>query len=650
MNHEHARPGGSDRQDGHGLGQRGGREVPHSASEGADASRSPVPGAAGRTAGEPEEAHADDAGADDRPNRKPTAALDGRSEPAEQIEHEDQDGRDGEDGRDDRAGRDARDDRAGRDERDDRGEQAERGERGEQVEAVAAGAPEGEIVAPGGEVAATGGGAVSRGDEAVSPRSARADDEAEDEAEAEPEEAVEGVTSLHGGDDSAGSSDATEGADPHPTHPDQDAATVRTAPKAVDAGRAAGGAAVRGEAVDAGRKADGAPDALGETEERATPNKPAALQGPAAAKEQAGAGARGDRGLGLDGDLDEQALRSLLQGAVRNLEPAPESLDHLRRAVPARRTRRRQVVVGAVAAVVLGGAAIPALARVTAIGDATHSRPANAASSERTPDPITGGHHGERGPSEKPKQPAKKEDKEKEKGGKKEGAKEKPAERQPPVPQNPAPPNPSSTLAATSPTCVRDQLGDGGSSVGVADAEGRVYGSFRVVNTSADPCSVDGSGVVGAVAQGAANPAGIQVVDHTAGDPATELPPPSATAEQLILQPGQAYEVQYAWIPTPGGGGTGCANNTSSPSPSPTPEEPQKVPAEGEPATDVPGDTAGTGDSSSTGGGGGSEEPAPPASVVISHTPDAGDPAVASATVPEACSGTVYHTGALAGR
>ncbi|MFE6777000.1 hypothetical protein [Streptomyces sp. NPDC057702] len=359
----------------------------------------------------------------------------------------------------------------------------------------------------------------------------------------------------------------------------------------------------------------------------------------------AGSTAGGDDGLaGLGGGLDEHALRRMMRGAVGDLEPAPTALDHLRHAVPARRTRRRQALVGAAAAIVLGGAAIPALVHVTAIGDSSQSRPANAASSERTPDPMAGGHHGESGPISEPKKPSKKDKEEEEKAEKEEKKqKDKPAPR-PSEAVDPALPNPSSTLAATSPTCGRDQLGDGGSSVGAANAEGQVYGSFRVVNTSGDPCTVDGSGVVGATAQGAANPSEVQVVDHTVGDPATELPPPSASADQLILQPGQAYEVRYAWVPTPGGGATGCAGG-SSPSPTPTAEEPQKSPVEGEPATPAPpGDTAGPG---STGGGGGEEPPAP-SSVVISHTPDAGDPAVANATVPEACSGTVYHTGALA--
>ncbi|MCZ0980185.1 hypothetical protein O1L60_17650 [Streptomyces diastatochromogenes] len=47
-----------------------------------------------------------------------------------------------------------------------------------------------------------------------------------------------------------------------------------------------------------------------------------------------------------DGD-DELALRRLFQDAVSGLEPSHGSLEHLRRAVPARRARKRQALVGA---------------------------------------------------------------------------------------------------------------------------------------------------------------------------------------------------------------------------------------------------------------------------------------------------------------
>ncbi|GAA2919283.1 hypothetical protein GCM10020221_14430 [Streptomyces thioluteus] len=82
-------------------------------------------------------------------------------------------------------------------------------------------------------------------------------------------------------------------------------------------------------------------------------------------------------------DFDEEAVRRLMRGAVGGLEPSDGALDHLRRAVPVRRTRRRQALGGAVAAAVLLGVGLPAVLHVadeigsTGPGD----RPANAASS-----------------------------------------------------------------------------------------------------------------------------------------------------------------------------------------------------------------------------------------------------------------------------
>ena len=50
---------------------------------------------------------------------------------------------------------------------------------------------------------------------------------------------------------------------------------------------------------------------------------------------------------GPDGlDSDELALRRMLHHAVQQMEPRDGTLDHLRRAVPARRARKRQATVG----------------------------------------------------------------------------------------------------------------------------------------------------------------------------------------------------------------------------------------------------------------------------------------------------------------
>ncbi|MFT2016209.1 hypothetical protein ACMA1D_10255 [Streptomyces sp. 796.1] len=644
MTHEHARPGEPDRQDGHGHGRDDSRQTARTDR----AEREVAPGSEGAAAAvrtaEPDGAGAAESAAD-------TAAADADVDRSAGVDRPTDVDRSAGDDRPTDVDRSAGDDQptdaestAGRGGAGESGTRAEPGTKAEpepvtgrdtvaqprtaEAKGAATPASEGTQVA----TAARSGTATlaetaSRPDTATQPRTVTQPGKATqpDTATAQAAPTEQGTAAQSGTPTQPGKSAQSDTATERGAATQSGKATQPDTPAQPDAATKQGAASEQGAAA-----------------EEATPTKAAA----------GGGGLGGLGGGALDGDLDEQALRRMLQGAVQDLEPAPKSLDQLRRAVPARRTRRRQILVGAFAAIVLGGAAIPALVRVTAIGDTSPSRPANAASSERTPDQAAGGHHGERGPSSRPTPPSKKDkDKEKEEKEKEKAAKEgkdKPTTERPTSAPGPVlPPNPSTTLAATSPTCLRDQLGDGGSSVGAADAEGRVYGSFRIVNTSADPCSVDGSGVVGAVAQGSADASGVQVVDHTSGDPATELPPPSAVSEQIILRPGEAYEVRYAWIPTAGGG---SCSDASTPSPTPTPAEPPKSPVEGEPGAEAPGEsTPGPGSvGGGSGSGGGGVEPSTPSSVVISHTPDAGDPAVATATVPEACAGTVYHTGALA--
>ncbi|WP_234341349.1 hypothetical protein [Streptomyces sp. NRRL S-1813] len=332
----------------------------------------------------------------------------------------------------------------------------------------------------------------------------------------------------------------------------------------------------------------------------------------------------------------EDDLRRLLQSRAGALEPSPDALDQLRRAVPARRQRRRHVVLGAAAALLLGGTSIPAMVHVANLSDSSDRRSAGAASSQPAQG-VSGGAHGE-GTEQTGPQPT-------EQGG------AAPDEGRPPGTgkargKNGAghgagagSPAPDETMDVTSPVCGRDQLGQGTSTVGPADSTGRVYGTFRVVNTSAAACSVEGGGTVGLVAQGSTNPDHIHVVDHTSGDEATGLPDPATTPDQLVLKPGQAYEVKFAWIPQSGGGTSGCA----SPGPSPTPDpskDPGQSPDAGTPATGDGGGQAG-GDEGAGGGGA-------PGGIVLSHTPEAGEPAAADAKVTDACAGTVYRTEALA--
>lgn len=354
-----------------------------------------------------------------------------------------------------------------------------------------------------------------------------------------------------------------------------------------------------------------------------------------------GGGGAGDghgRSHPTGGFGDEDDLRRLLQSRVGALEPSPDALDQLRRAVPARRQRRRHVVLGAAAALLLGGTSIPAMVHVVNLGDSSEERAANAASNQRAQG-GTGGMHGE-GTEQAGPRPT-------QKGG------ETPGEGKPEGPgkakgkggvgpgTGDGTPAPDETMDVTSPACGRDQLGQGSSKVDPADSSGRIYGTFRVVNTSGAACSVEGGGAVGLVAQGSTNPDRIHVVDHTSGDEATGLPDPATTPDQLVLKPGEAYEVKFAWIPKSGGGATGCV----SPGPSPTPDASKDPGQSPDAGTTAAGDSGGGQAGGDEGAGGGSAS----GGIVLSHTPEAGEPAVADAKITDACAGTVYRTEALSG-
>ncbi|WP_353938287.1 hypothetical protein [Streptomyces ficellus] len=330
------------------------------------------------------------------------------------------------------------------------------------------------------------------------------------------------------------------------------------------------------------------------------------------------------------------ALRRMLHGAVEDLRPSDGALDHLRRAVPARRARKRQAVVGMAAAALLFGTAIPAFVHVAGSGGTSDDRPVNAGHGEQVQGGTgneTGGEDGEQGNlnltgGQGP--------------GGDEGAKDGPK-----TPQEAASGTsdgteggtaaPSSSSPETVPVCEPGQLGVASAETAQPDAEGKVYGTFRIANISGTDCAVGGAGTVTVQAKGAADAAKITVVDHAAGDAATGLPDPAQEAKTpLVLKPSSAYEVKFAWVPsetcpTNGGGGA---------SPDPTP------PTDG--ASSSSSGSEGTG-SSATEPQLGSEDDGTRAegSVAVTHTPEPGAPA-AEATVPNACAGTIYRTGVLA--
>ena len=334
-------------------------------------------------------------------------------------------------------------------------------------------------------------------------------------------------------------------------------------------------------------------------------------------------------------DSDELQLRTLLHQAVQDVEPSDGTLDYLRRAVPARRARKRQALVGAAAAALFLGTAVPALVHVssTSGSDANPSAVGHASQAQggtgQGKDPgsgetTAGGASDEVGGDKK--DPTKEGDKAGASTGTSTGASEGG--------------DPSAGTQADVPACTAAQLGPAAASSAAPDSTGAVYGSFRVTNVSGTACVVEGAGSVSATPQGAADAAKIGTARHVAGDAAAALPDPSLESATVVLEPGEAYEVRFAWVPSetcpvPGdtaGGGTG------GPSADPTPtEEPTNTTG----ASTGPGAAPGT-TTQLVREDGGTE-----GSVAVTYTTPTGAGS-ATTTVTNACAGTVYWTGLLA--
>ncbi|RPK93879.1 hypothetical protein [Streptomyces sp. ADI98-10] len=340
--------------------------------------------------------------------------------------------------------------------------------------------------------------------------------------------------------------------------------------------------------------------------------------------------ARVDDETGEDPDeLDEVALRRMLQGAVRELAPSEGTLDHLHRAVPARRARRRQAVVGAAAAALLIGTAVPAFVHVAASDGPSTARPAIAGHGEQ----AQGGNGDDTGPEEPGRRTVEPTGRESEGGIGEADPDPSPTERGGSDPDGAVAgeetDSPSADFASL-PVCDPSQLGVASASTDAPGADGTVYGSFKIANVSGKDCTVSSNGTVGFTATGAADPLRIGVVQHAAGDAAPGLPDPSQEPGTVLLKPAMAYEVKFAWVPTDTCPAVG-------PSPSPTPSADGAGGSVGE-GTDQSGVEA-----QSLYEDGGTAE----GSVAVTHTPETGAP-TAETKIPNACAGTIYRTGVLA--
>lgn len=333
---------------------------------------------------------------------------------------------------------------------------------------------------------------------------------------------------------------------------------------------------------------------------------------------------------GVEGfDSDELALRRLLHQAVQEVEPRDGTLDHLRKAVPARRARKRQALVGMAATVLFFGTAIPALVHVSN-STGSNADPSIAGNSSQAQGGTSQGKGPDGGSStsggstgQASQNPG---------GHKNDGTGKTPG-------HGTVSANPSASTGTAASVCTANQLGASNSTVDAADSAGIVYGTFSVTNTSGTSCTVGGPGTVGTYAMGAADSTKINVVQHSSGDAAVSLPDPSTEVSQLVLQAGASYVVKFAWVPSetcPTSGSSTGGTTTGGPTSTPSPTE--------DASTSSGSTTGDTGTSTQMLRADGTLD----GSVQVSHTAEAGSPTV-TATVPNACAGTVYRTGLLAG-
>ncbi|WP_461037477.1 hypothetical protein [Streptomyces mayteni] len=393
------------------------------------------------------------------------------------------------------------------------------------------------------------------------------------------------------------------------------------------------------------------------------------------------------------GDGGEAEIRQLFRDAVGGLEPSAQALEQLREAVPMRRRRRRRMWLGAAASVALFGVGAPVVMSAAEHVGGGGGEATLDAGTDRTAggEPAGGGDAGEDGShpaggdTEAPGRPG-------------DGAE---TDGQPPATgdeEGSATTRDGSEMSLSSPTCARTQLGEARTTTESPDAEGRVYGTIRLVNVSSSPCRVAGNGELAALPMGMASADSIQIVDRTEGDRAERLPTPDETLEELVLPPGEAYEVQFAWVPSVTAIDSCDVATEPAGSGGPSPNLERGEPATDEPTAtggpgpdDVSGEDGGGGATGETGTGGestggtggaggtgetGGESPGSGASgetggtgtsggdtsggtvggdgvdgttdgVVLRYTPAAGQPEAAQIRLEGSCSGTIYRTGVL---
>lgn len=354
----------------------------------------------------------------------------------------------------------------------------------------------------------------------------------------------------------------------------------------------------------------------------------------------------------------EESLRQLLHGVADRVEPDPTSLEQIQHAIPIRRARRRNTFIGAGAAALAVGVTLP-LMQAGVVPGPLNDRAGNAAHSAHADseeangaDALAGGQGGDSVPGP-----------ERHHNGAGGGEQETPS-------NSPAgsgsPSAGDEELSSTAPSCSNTQLGNPDVAVGDPDSQGRVYGSFQLSNISDEACRVrDGDGMT-ATGKGRADGVAFQVLEHTSGGRASELPDPSETRGPVILRPGESYEVQFAYLPAPETG-VRCVPKDDKEPTDPPPGEggddggdggeggdgggSEGADGGGDGGDEAPGGEGGDGGSGESGvtvlssrGAGDTESEG---AVLLNYTPAAGDPQLPTAYVKSSCPGTVYRTGPL---
>lgn len=357
-------------------------------------------------------------------------------------------------------------------------------------------------------------------------------------------------------------------------------------------------------------------------------------------------------GAGLNG---EEALRRLLHDAADGLEPRAGALEEIRQAIPVRRARRRNALVGAGAAALVVGVALPLMQAGVVPGPLNDDNVGNAAQSQHQDATAERGEPGEFGDGGDggTGQEGDRSD------GYRGGVEDDPSD---PASGRDGSPSPSrDDLSSTAPSCGPDQLGEGEAEVGDPDGQGRIYGSFELKNVSDQTCRVSNGDGLTANGVGKVPTSDVQVLDHTPGGRASELPDPSRQDGPVILRPGDTYEVKFAWIPSPENEGAACTPSEGGdvkPT-EPPPEGGDKAPGDGGESEGGDGDgDGGPGESGGTGGAGqeglkalghgeiedGGEESA----IILNYKPASGEPSIPAAYLNSSCSGTVYRTEPMA--